>query len=95
MTVSLPCDRKLVPLPHVLLASLSTRYWFVSRTWGPRSPSQGFSRCRVLRRERRREGGGEAGADGPLEELSRLGAGRTAVDDLDGNALLWQMAAVA
>jgi len=30
-----------------------------------------------------------------IEELSQLGAGRTAVDDLGGNALLWQMAALA
>ncbi len=30
-----------------------------------------------------------------IEELSQLGAGRTAVDDLDGNALLWQMAGLA
>jgi hypothetical protein len=30
-----------------------------------------------------------------IEELGQLGAGRTAVDDLHGNALLWQMAAVA
>jgi hypothetical protein len=30
-----------------------------------------------------------------IEELSQLGAGRTAVDDLGGNALLWQLAAVA
>jgi hypothetical protein len=30
-----------------------------------------------------------------IEELGQLGAGRTAVDDLDGNALLWQMAGLA
>jgi len=30
-----------------------------------------------------------------IEELGQLGAGRTAVHDLDGNALLWQMAALA
>jgi hypothetical protein len=30
-----------------------------------------------------------------IEELAQLGAGRTAVDDLGGNALLWQMAALA
>lgn len=30
-----------------------------------------------------------------IEELGQLGAGRTAVDDLDGNALLWQIAALA
>ena len=30
-----------------------------------------------------------------IEELAQLGAGRTAVDDLAGNALLWQMAGLA
>ncbi len=30
-----------------------------------------------------------------IEELAQLGAGRTAIDDLGGNALLWQMAALA
>jgi hypothetical protein len=30
-----------------------------------------------------------------IEELGQLGAGSTAVDDLEGNSLLWQMAALA
>lgn len=30
-----------------------------------------------------------------IEKLGRLEAGRTAVDDQDANALLWQMAAVS
>lgn len=30
-----------------------------------------------------------------IEELAQLGAGRTAVNDLGGNALLWQMAGLA
>lgn len=30
-----------------------------------------------------------------IEELGQLGAGKTAVDDLGGNALLWQMAALS
>ena len=30
-----------------------------------------------------------------IEELAQLSAGRTAVDDLDGNALLWSLAVVA
>ena len=30
-----------------------------------------------------------------IEEIAQLSAGRTAVDDLDGNALLWSLAVVA
>src|SRR5690606_1889750 len=30
-----------------------------------------------------------------IEELGQLGAGRTAIDDLAGNALLWQLAGLA